>query len=182
MFLCLCWFEGGVSCVCVSVGASRYCKGDKKQLPVADFDVTPADLCRSCKYIRDTLHGIAKSQSGPGKVCLCARLGKSMFSFIMPCDVLTMCLVMCVVILVVPGELQSYQEMIQDNDLLHGCIRSYKEHKKAVQSGQVSRNQKFSLAKVTASMKKTTGVDILQKGTLMCKRRYCTWVSDRFFI
>ena len=78
-----------------------------------------------------------------------------------------------------PGEEASYAEMLGDAELMFQCISKYKDHRKAVNSGAVSRNSKFSIAEIAAVLKKTQGVDVLHKGTLMCKRRFCTLASDR---
>ena len=40
----------------------RWCKGDQNMMDISLFDYNSPDLCRSCKYARDALYGIAVSQ------------------------------------------------------------------------------------------------------------------------
>ena len=81
-----------------------------------------------------------------------------------------------------PGEKEFYTEAMADDEKTFVMIDTYRGHRKAISGGTKPHNTKFTVAILKQRLSKISAVDVLQKGRLMCKRRFCTWVSDRLFI
>ena len=80
-------------------------------------------------------------------------------------------------------ELEFYQECIADDEKLYDIINNYRCHRKNVMgSGGTPDSKKWQAAALKNSMYKENATDVLGMGSLMNKRRFCQWASDRFFL